>query len=114
MTGQPYVLLSERDFTSQIRDVARTFGYLRYHAWLAKHSPAGFPDEVLVRPPRIVFAELKAEKGKVSQAQMDWLDQLAACGLEVYLWRPGMLDEIIECLRPRFRPDTGPGVWERP
>jgi VRR-NUC domain-containing protein len=105
------ILISERDFTEQLRDVAKALGYLRHHHWLAKNSSAGWPDEVLVRPPRCVYAELKSEAGKLSDMQIVWLNALAKCGLECYVWRPSNLDAIIECLRPRFRPQAGPGMW---
>lgn len=106
------LLISERDFTDQIRDTARLLGYRRYHTWLARHSTAGFPDEVLVRPPRTLFAELKAENGKLSVAQEAWLDALAACGHEVFLWRPSMFDAIVAYLRSPERPvGPGPGAW---
>ena len=109
--------VNERDFTTQIRDLARLLGWARYHTWLSQHSPAGFPDEILVRPPRIVFAELKTDTGKPTPMQTEWLDQLAACHLEVFLWRPHMIDEIAAYLtphkrpRPPFAPWPGPGVW---
>jgi hypothetical protein len=51
-------------------------GWRRYHTWLAKHSPAGFPDEVLVRPPRLVFAELKAEAGRLKPDHESDLEML--------------------------------------
>ena len=48
-----------------------------------------------MRPPRLVLAELKTEKGKVSPAQVAWLERLEQCaGVEVYLWRPSHRDEI--------------------
>ena len=104
--------LSEQQFTNQIRDLARALGWSRYHTWLAKHSAAGFPDEVLVRPPRLVFAELKSETGKPTPAQREWLDLLAACGLEVCLWRPSMIDQIAGYLGPKLRPvGEIPGAW---
>lgn len=51
---------------------------------------AGFPDLCAVHPTqaRVLFAELKREKGKVKPAQQAWLDDLAAVDAEVYLWRP--------------------------
>jgi hypothetical protein len=53
-----------------------------------------------VRPPRLVFAELKSETGTVKPAQAEWLDVLRAVpGLEVYVWRPGDMDEIARVLR---------------
>jgi hypothetical protein len=53
-----------------------------------------------VRPPRIIFAELKMKKGKVSEHQKRWLDGLAEIqGIEVYTWRyPDDIDTILETL----------------
>lgn len=92
--------LSERDLAGYVRDLAQVLGWRRYHTWLAKHSPAGFPDEVLVRPPRLVFAELKSASGKLRPDQEAWLDALSEVpGVEVYLWRPEDMDEIARVLR---------------
>jgi hypothetical protein len=78
----------------------RRFGWRRYHAWLSKHSPAGFPDACLVRPPRLIFAELKAERGKLSAEQAAWLGALRQVpGIEVYEWRPADMDVIAETLK---------------
>jgi hypothetical protein len=92
--------VSERDLTGYVRDVARAFGWRRYHTWISKHSAAGFPDEVLVRGERLLFAELKREKGKLSAEQEVWLEDLRRVpGVEVYVWRPGDMDEIAQVLR---------------
>jgi hypothetical protein len=92
--------VSERDLTAYVRDLAQLFGYRRYHTWLAKHSPAGFPDEVLVRGSRLIFAELKSERGKVSPEQEAWLEALRhVAGVEVYVWRPIDMDAIPGILR---------------
>jgi hypothetical protein len=92
--------VSERDLTGYVRDVARAFGWRRYHTWISKHSAAGFPDEVLVRGERLLFAELKREKGKLSAEQEAWLEDLRRVpGVEVYVWRPGDMDEIAQVLR---------------
>ena len=40
------------------------------------HSPKGEPDLRLVRPPRVVFLELKADKGKLTPEQTEGLDLL--------------------------------------
>jgi len=92
--------VTERELTGYVRDVAGLFGWRRYHTWLAKHSPAGFPDEVLIRPPRIVFAELKSDRGKVNDAQAAWIADLERIpGVEVYVWRPDDADTIAQVLR---------------
>jgi hypothetical protein len=59
----------------------------------------GFPDTVLVskQPPRIVYAELKKQKGRLTPEQKDALELLASAGAEVHLWRPtDLLDGTIE------------------
>ena len=49
----------------------------------------GFPDLVLLRPPRLVFAELKGPRGKVQHDQALWLNGLEVVPyVEQYLWRP--------------------------
>lgn len=75
---------------------------LFYHTWNAKKSAPGFPDCVIVLPMqgRTIFAELKKEKGKLSDPQKMWLSALADAGQEVYLWRPThlILGKIFEVL----------------
>jgi len=90
--------ISEKDFEGQIRDLAKLFGWLYYHTWRSIHSPAGFPDCVLVRPPRLIFAELKSEKGQLSDKQKEWLEVLKETSVEVYLWRPSDLGEVLGVL----------------
>jgi hypothetical protein len=94
------VTISERDLMNFVCDVASACGWRRYHTWLSKHSPAGFPDEVLVRPPRILFAELKSGSGRLKPDQEIWLETLRQVpGVEVFVWRPADMDEIAAVLR---------------
>lgn len=83
-------------------------------AW--KTDPAfgkGLPDLVLLRPPaplpgsahafrpgRLIFAELKAERGRLRAGQKVWLVALAEAGYEVCIWRPsdwssGIIEEVL-------------------
>jgi VRR-NUC domain len=92
--------VTERDLTGYIRDVARAFGWRRYHTWISKNSAAGFPDEVLVRGERLILAELKTERGRLSAEQDAWLEDLRRVpGVEVYVWRPSQMCEIAQVLR---------------
>ena len=92
--------ITEKQFERQVKELADLFGWLYHHTWLIIHSPAGFPDCVLVRDNRVIFAELKSEKGKLSPAQEVWLEKLRATGqAEVYLWRPADFDDIVVVLR---------------
>lgn len=91
---------TETQLREQVRDLARLYGWRFWFCWTSIHSPRGLPDLILARPPRLIFAELKSEKGMVSLEQQGWLDTLGACpGCEAYLWRPADLEEITEVLR---------------
>ncbi len=94
------VKLTHKDFRQQVVDLARLCGWKCAFTWTSIHSPAGFPDLVLARPPRVLFAELKSEKREPTEAQAEWLDILRACpGVEVYLWKPPDFDHIVQILR---------------
>jgi microcompartment protein CcmK/EutM len=66
---------------------------------------AGFPDLVLARSGRLIFAELKSETGSVDPEQRVWRErleelQLAAEGAVLYrVWRPRDWPAIEEALR---------------
>ena len=80
---------SEHDFQEAVIDMAKTeYGYITYHTFDSRRSDAGFPDIVAVRRGRIVYIELKAMKGRLSDAQWEWLAALNAGGGEVYVFRP--------------------------
>lgn len=91
---------TEKAFMAQVLEAAKLFGWTAFHPWLSKFSPRGFPDLVLVRPPRLIFAELKSDKGRPTMDQARWLRLLEGVpGVEVRLWRPADLDEIVSSLR---------------
>jgi hypothetical protein len=111
VSGTPAAALdvSELDFQRQVIELARLFRWRVAHFRAAKTSKgwrtavqadgAGFPDLVLVRD-RIVFAELKAERGRLSPEQAAWLEALGRVpGLAVHVWRPSDLEAIAEVLR---------------
>ena len=87
---------TEAGFMATVVDLARLRGWLVYHTHDSRHSPAGFPDLVLVRGGRLVFAELKrnalTERAQARQVSDDQAAWLAALGdvdaAEVHLWRP--------------------------
>lgn len=60
---------------------------------------AGFPDLVAVRRDRVLFVELKSERGRLSEAQVEWLEKLTAAGFEAAVWRPSDWPAIEEVLR---------------
>jgi len=99
--------LTEKEWDAQLfetkKGLATTLGWtLVYHTYRSTRSPSGFPDRVLVRD-RVVFVELKAEDGRPTARQREWLTGLARAGAEAYLWRPSDLEEIGAVLAGRWR-----------
>ena len=95
MTTEP---VTEKEFDKQVRELSDIYGWKRYHTYRSKHSPAGFPDLVLVRDGRLIFAELKSEMGRLTPAQGEWLTALRQAGAEAYVWYPSQLQEIADLL----------------
>jgi hypothetical protein len=114
---------SEDDVDREVRRLAHVYQWRYYHSFLSIRSTKGFPDLCLVRPPRVVFAELKRQGGKLTErrlvhdkrgyprwieGQEDWLRALARCpGVETYVWMPDSLGEVATIL------DTGPAPGMR-
>lgn len=95
--------MSEKDLQKTIIRMAQALGFRVAHFapslsprgnWMTAVAAdgAGFPDLVLVGRNRILFVEVKLEKGRVSDAQHMWLDALKETSAEVYVWRPSDLD----------------------
>ena len=97
--------MDEKAFQSAVVRLARQFGWRVYFTWSSMHSPAGYPDLTMCRPAsngqpgRLIFAELKTDRGKLTPAQEEWLADLRAVGAEAHCWRPSDVDTIAEVLR---------------
>jgi hypothetical protein len=100
-------LLTEAQFSQLVGEVARLGSWRKYHTFNSRRSAHGFPDLVLIRAPRLIFAELKTESGKTTAEQDVWLEALRALegptkGLvQTYVWRPHDFDSIVETLTGR-------------
>ena len=105
------LIVNEKALQQQVVDLARMRGWLVAHfrPALDQHGrwrtplqgDTGFPDLVLVRSPRVIFAELKSDRGRATPAQREWLDRLSQCDIapETGVWRPRDFDELAERLR---------------
>ena len=101
----------ERDLQDQITEMAEKWLGWQWvhfrpartqHGWRTPVSGPlgkGWPDLVLVRGPRIIAAELKSTKGKVTTEQTEVLGALNLAGVETYIWRPADWDHIVQILR---------------
>ena len=92
--------LTEAAFQRQVTDLASLCGWRWYHTHRSDRSPSGFPDLVLVHPKRglVVFAELKREGGRTTQAQRDWLADLRRASTLAFEWRPSDWPGIVAVL----------------
>jgi VRR-NUC domain len=81
--------MTEAELQAAIIEMAGWLGYrLIYHTKYSIQSTAGFPDLVLVGRGRLIFAEVKSAKGKLTTPQLAWYAGLLDVGAEVYVWRP--------------------------
>lgn len=90
---------SEASLQRAIIDLARATGWLVYHTHDSRHSAKGFPDLVLLRGDRVIFAELKTDVGRLTAEQLRWLDALEEAGCRTRVWRPADWDQIATELR---------------
>jgi hypothetical protein len=88
--------VTETELQTEVIKIAKRFSWIWYHVPGAhsRRTKPGFPDLVLLHPAtgRLLFAELKADKGKVSDTQQRWIDALTDGGHDVVVWRPEHLD----------------------
>ena len=91
---------TEKNFQAHIEKQAKIHGWLYYHTHRSDRSVKGFPDLVLVRDDRLMFWELKIDekRSKVTSHQQQWIDALAATGVEVGVYRPSDLEEMLDKL----------------
>lgn len=91
--------MSEREFQRQVVQLARLLGFLVYHTRDSRGSDKGFPDLVMVKGKRVLWAELKSPKGRLRPEQKAWLEALRGAGCDVRLWRPDDWPEVERTLR---------------
>lgn len=107
--------ISETEFTDAILQWAKVYSWRRFHVRgntkRLIQGDVGFPDLVLVRPPRLIFAELKVGSNKLAPEQSAWLEDLrmtrmaarlegaaTSSTIECYLWRPEQWSQILVVL----------------
>jgi hypothetical protein len=103
--------VTEAELCAGVLEMLDLFGWTAVHhrpgrtrggSWrtpLQGRSAPGWPDIFAVRRERALAAELKSERGVLTDAQRRWLDDLGGAGVETYVWRPALwVDGTIEAL----------------
>lgn len=87
--------ISEKALMQAVIDLARLLQYDLYHTHDSRRSAPGFPDLLMAskrgrigQPNRLIVAELKTERGRLSPQQAEWLKLFEACGVPAYVLRP--------------------------
>jgi len=97
--------MTEAELQTAIIDVAELAGWLVFHDHDSRRNPAGLPDLILVKPPRVVFLELKTDTGRLRPEQQTWLEALADCDtIASALIRPDNLPTVIDYLTRKDQP----------
>ena len=102
-------LWTEAEFQETVIEMARALGW-RVHAERPASSKGkwstpiqgdpGYPDLCLVRDGHLVYIECKSQRGILSQAQGDWLADLAQIpGVTALMLRPSDMERIKELLQ---------------
>lgn len=99
----------EREFAMQVEHLLTLFRWTWKHdepavrqsgGWATSfRGQRGFPDYVATRDGRLLFAEIKNERGNLTAGQVEWLTLLRETPAEVYVWRPQDLAAVKEVLR---------------
>jgi hypothetical protein len=99
-------LETEKEFQKRVTDVARINGWTCYSIPDSRFATlSGYPDLTMWRSSdqRLIFAELKREKGRLRPAQDVILEELRNLAprikAEVYVWRPSHWTEILLTLK---------------
>lgn len=100
--------LTEAQFTAQVIQLAGICGWKSAHFRAARtargwRTPCqgdakGWPDLVLVRGRRVIYAELKVGRNRLTPEQQQWRDALRCAGQDVRLWTDRDWAEITRTL----------------
>jgi VRR-NUC domain len=115
--------VKEAEFKNYVWSLARTLGWECWHVpapmrqtrsgeWVGAKEAAGLPDLIMMYadPPRLIFAELKGDGGKLSDEQQKFLrmaqfiDRIPFAErrrVNAYLWQPGDEQQIEDILKSR-------------
>ena len=82
-------MTTEAAFQVNVVALLTRFGYRVYHTHDSRRSEAGFPDLIAIRGRRLFAIELKTARGRVTDAQLDWLRAFGdVTEIDAFILRP--------------------------
>ena len=96
--------MTEKQMDAQVRKTAKEWGLPAYHTLNSFGSAQGFPDWVVIGTGgRMLYAELKTDKGRLSDMQASWIRNLIRSKQRAYVVRgDAMLSEFLTLM---IKPD---------
>lgn len=101
-----HALASEDQFERWVIAAAKVYGWRGYHTrksygsvmGVEKLDAFGWPDWAFWHPRkgRFIMRELKSQTGRITAPQRRVLAELAACGVDIAVWRPSDEKHILE------------------
>jgi hypothetical protein len=122
----PVLAVSEAEWMVAIGDRLDYYGWTWHDTyptrrtpgrWTPEHSAKGVPDLICLRPPRVLWLEIKTETGRVTPQQEAWLEGLRQSGEEAYIVNvPRGFNWLDDLLRPdaeqlTMTGSTGVATW---
>jgi hypothetical protein len=96
--------VTEAELQALIVEVAELHDWLVFHDNDSRRNVAGWPDLVCVKPPRVLFLELKSATGQIRPEQEVWMSALSKCDtIASGIVRPNQVDQVLDYLK---RKDT--------
>ena len=94
---------SEKAFQRAVEKECRRLGWQFYHVHdsrtVSSKEGHGFPDLVIMRPPCLMFVELKLSSNRTSPDQVRWLSGLKRCGQVSFVLTPDRFPQFINTLK---------------
>ena len=92
--------MTEKELQAAVVQLAKLLGWKVYHTYDSRRSEPGFPDLMMLRGECALAVELKSAKGKVTPAQLAWLNAFYDTGVGVRVWRPadwmsGLIERVL-------------------
>lgn len=90
----------ESELQKWVEQLATHCGWIWYHNADSRRAPSGLPDLILMKPPVLLFVELKklGKRGSISPEQKVWIEGLRQSGQRTEVWTPAEIPEIWQTL----------------
>lgn len=90
----------ESELQKWVEQLATHCGWRWYHNADSRRAPSGLPDLILMKPPLLLFIELKklGRRHTLKEEQAAWLADLTQCGVRAEVWTPAEIPKIWQTL----------------